>query len=204
MLVVGLTGGIASGKSTVSAIFKKAGACIIDADVIARQVVAPGRPAWEAIKARFGDHLILPDGTVDRAALGELVFNDGQLRKRLEAIVHPHVRAGIDQEVTRLGRLFPHALLIQDIPLLLETRMTRGLAEIILVYLPVELQLQRLMQRDGLQLDAARARIDAQMPMERKRKLATIVIDNSGEPAATEKQTLKIYAHLEKRARKGL
>lgn len=204
MLVAGLTGGIASGKSTVSAFFQKAGAQIIDADIIARQVVAPGLPAWKAIQSAFGDDVIRSDGTIDRSSLGELVFNDRRLRRQLEGIIHPHVRLKINRELLRLRRTTPHAVVIQDIPLLLETGMTEGLAEIIVVYTPPELQLKRLMLRDGIDLNAARARLDAQMPMAEKCRRATIVIDNSGALSATQQQALKIYADLAKRARHSL
>lgn len=200
MLIVGLTGGIASGKSTVSAIFKKAGAIIIDADLIARQVVVPGLPAWRSIKAVFGDRVIGPDGAIDRTVLGEMVFNHRGLRKRLEGIIHPEVRKRIDQEVDRLRRSDADAVVIQDVPLLLETGMTDGLAEIIVVYTTSEVQLKRLMIRDGIGVDAARKRINAQMPLSEKRGRATIVIDNSGERSVTQQQTLKIYENLAERA----
>lgn len=202
MLIVGLTGGIASGKSTVSAIFKKAGAMIIDADIIARQSVVPGMPAWRSIKAVFGDRVVRSDGAIDRVVLGEIVFNDRQLRKQLEGIIHPEVRLRIDHEVDRLRKSAPDALVIQDIPLLLETGMTGGLSEIIVVYTTMAVQLKRLMIRDGIGMDAARKRIKAQMPMAEKRLNATMVIDNSGDRSATEMQTLKIYENLAERAMK--
>lgn len=200
MLIVGLTGGIASGKSTISAIFKEAGAIIIDADLIARQVVAPGLPAWRSIKAVFGDRVLGPDGAINRVVLGEMVFNDRQLRKQLEGIIHPQVRIRIDYAVDRLRRSDAHAVVIQDIPLLLEAGMTDGLSEIIVVYTTMEIQLKRLMKRDNLKMDAARKRINAQMPLAEKRRRATLVIDNSGDLSATEMQTLKIYENLAERA----
>ncbi len=203
MLVAGLTGGIASGKSTVADIFRRSGAKLIDADIIARQVVAPGRPAWQAIVDQFGSRIIGPDGGVDRTRLGEMVFQDAGLRRRLEQIVHPEVRAEIDARMAHLKTVSPHAVVIQDIPLLFETGMTRGLAEVIVVYVPEPVQLQRLMQRDGINTQEARARIDAQMPLGEKRRLATLVIDNSSEISVTEKQTLEVYARLDIRARQG-
>lgn len=196
MLMAGLTGGIASGKSTVTAIMQKAGAVIIDADVIAHQVVAPGLPAWKAIKSRFGPQVLKPDGAIDRAKLGDLVFNDPGLRKELEGIIHPRVRDKIDDEVTQLRHVSPNVVVIQDIPLLFETGMTEGLDEIIVVYVPAALQIERLIQRDGIEMEAAKARIDAQLSIEEKRRLATIVIDNSGDVDQTRKQTLKVYECL--------
>lgn len=196
MLVVGLTGGIASGKSTVSGFFQDAGAAIVDADVAARQVVAPGMPAWQEIKSVFGEKVVRPDGTLDRALLGDLVFKDEQLRCQLEAIIHPQVLQVMDLEVSRLSRSSTVRLIIKDIPLLFEAGMTDGLAEIIVVYVPAELQLKRLIERDGLDVEAARSRIDAQMPMEEKRRLGTLVIDNSGDLDQTESQVMHIYHTL--------
>jgi dephospho-CoA kinase len=200
VLRVGLTGGIASGKTTVSEMFQNAGAIVIDADRIARQVVAPGLPAWRAITALFGEAVLAPDGTLDRGILGEKVFNDSSLRHQLEAIVHPHVRAQMDVEVKRLEQTAPHAVVILDVPLLLETRMEQGLAEVIVVYVPRQVQLQRLMQRNGLDRDQAGVRIDAQISMQEKRRRATIVIDNSGDRAHTQRQALAVYRDLSQRA----
>lgn len=200
LLIVGLTGGIATGKSTVSAIFMKAGAIVIDADLIARQVVAPGLPAWQAIKTVFGDRVLGPDGAINRALLGGVVFNDRRLRKQLEGIIHPQVRIRIDHELERLRRSDSRAVVIQDIPLLFETGMTNGLSEIIVVYTTMEVQLKRLIKRDGILMGEARKRINAQMPMAEKRRRATLVIDNSGDFTRTEMQTIKIYENLAKRA----
>ncbi len=199
---MGLTGGIASGKSTVSNILETAGATIIDADSIARQVVEPGRPAWKAIREKFGDHLFHSDGTLDRLRMGEIVFGQDRLRRQLEAIVHPQVRAEMDAAVHRLAETGAGSVVVLDVPLLLETGMDKGLAEIIVVYAPASEQRRRLMQRDGFDAEQAQARIDAQMSMERKRSLATLVIDNSGDLAQTEKQALAIYEDLARRARR--
>ncbi len=194
--VVGLTGGIASGKTTVSGFFKDFGAIIIDADLVARQVVAPGLPAWQAIRSLFGERVVRPDGELDRSLLAELVFKDAHLRQQLEEIVHPQVRDVMDQEVSRLVKKHPRKLIIKDIPLLFESGMNDGLADIIVVYVPVEIQLERLMKRDGIDLDAARRRIDAQMSIEEKRRLATLVIDNSGDLSQTRSQVMRIYKKL--------
>ncbi len=200
MLVAGLTGGIASGKSTVSGFFRQSGAIIIDADVIARDVVAPELPAWQAIRDTFGDQVLNPDGTIHRIRLGEMVFSDTGLRKQLESIVHPHVHARIEAEVTSLRQTVPDAVVIQDVPLLLEAGMTRGLSEVIVVYVPEAIQLQRLMQRDDIAYEAAHARIAAQMPMAEKKRRATIIIDNGGSLASTRHQTRRVYRDLVRRA----
>ncbi|MFZ1984311.1 MAG: dephospho-CoA kinase [Desulfatitalea sp.] len=200
MLVVGLTGGIASGKSTVAAILAKAGAIIIDADRIARQVVTPGLPAWQEIRDLFGDVVLEPNGDINRGALGAIVFNAPQLRRQLEQIIHPRVGAEIDAQLRRVAQEQPDAVVIMDIPLLFETGRTQGLAEIIVVYTPEALQRQRLMARDHLSLTAAEARIRAQMPIAEKVQRATLTIDNSGSPADTERQTLAIFHRLAQRA----
>ena len=194
--VVGLTGGIASGKSTVSGLFHDAGAVVIDADAVARQVVAPGMPAWHAIKSVFGEKVVRPDGTLNRPLLGDLVFKDKHLRRQLEGIIHPQVRDVMDREVSSIIASFPEKLIIKDIPLLFEAGMVDGLAEIIVVYVPAEIQLKRLMERDGIGMDAAQRRIEAQMPIEEKRRLATLVIDNSGDITQTKLQVMRIYDNL--------
>ena len=203
MIVAGLTGGIASGKSTVAEILRKAGAVIIDADRIARQVVAPGLPAWREIRDLFGDGILQSDGAIDRAALGAIVFNDAPLRRRLEEIVHPRVGAEIAAQMQRAAQEQPDAVVIMDIPLLFETDRTQGLAEIIVVFTPESIQRRRLMARDHLSPEAAEARIRSQMPMAEKVRRATLTIDNSGAPAETERQALAVFQHLMQRARNG-
>lgn len=200
MLVAGLTGNIASGKSTVADILRRAGAFIIDADQIAHAVVAPGQPACREIRRLFGPDVFYPDGTLNREALGDLVFNDSAMRRKLEAATHPRVGAEIDRQIAEIARSHPAAVTILDIPLLFETGRTGGLAEIIVVYTPEPIQLQRLMQRNGLTPEAARARMASQMPMAEKVARATIVIDNSGSLADVEKETLTVYRRLAARA----
>jgi dephospho-CoA kinase len=200
LIIAGLTGGIASGKTTVASIFQSQGALIVDADKIARQVVAPGEPSWTAIRDHFGEEVLNADGTINRPLLGRRVFNNPRLRRQLEKIVHPVVRARMNAQVERLRKTSPRAVVIQDIPLLYESRMENGLMEIIVVYAPRALQLRRLIQRDGIDRRDAQARIAAQLPIEEKCRRATIVINNSGAPAETREQTLKIYADLAGRA----
>jgi dephospho-CoA kinase len=203
LIVAGLTGGIASGKSTVSTMFQEAGAVIIDADAIARQVVAPGLPAWREIKSLFGDRVMGSGGQIDRVALGDLVFTDPNLRKQLERIIHPQVRHQIDFNMRRLRHTKPDAVVIQDIPLLLEAGMAHGQSDIIVVYAPKVIQLKRLMRRQGIGEDAARHRINAQMPLDDKCRNATIVINNSGSLFETHKQVLYVYKLLIKRLSAG-
>ena len=202
MIVVGLTGGIATGKSFVSQLFERCGAIIVDADRIARQVVEPGSPAWHEIREQFGDQIVKPDQTLDRPRLAELVFNDSDLRCKLEAIIHPRVQTRMDEQVLLMRRTRPGSVVILDIPLLMETGMDRGLNEIIVVYAASDVQRRRLLQRDNLTADQATARIDSQMCLEEKRRRATIVIDNSGDRKATEKQVVAVFKDLTQRARR--
>jgi dephospho-CoA kinase len=201
LIVAGLTGGIASGKSTVAEILCKAGAVIIDADQIARQIVAPGQPGWQEIRDVFGQAVFTPEGHLDREALGKRVFGDADARRRLEAITHPRVGAEMAAQLQRAARERTDAVVIMDIPLLFETGRTQGLAEIIVVYVPIDVQRRRLMQRNGYDAAEAEARIRSQMPLEDKVKRATLVVDNSGSLEETGRQTMAIFQRLAERAR---
>ena len=203
MFVAGLTGGIASGKSTVSQMFAEAGATVIDADEIAHAIVEPGLPAWASIRDTFGTQILLPDNRIDRQRLGDIVFHDPAKRRVLEGIIHPGVRKAIDARMHAIARKMPDAVVIQDIPLLYESGMTQGLDEIIVVYIPESLQLQRLMRRDGLSSHAAGVRIASQLSLEQKRRKATIIIDNANDQEQTRRQVLQLYARFEQRSRKS-
>ena len=199
MQVIGLTGGIATGKSTVSAFLINAGAVIIDADRIARQVVKKGSPAYRDIIKNFGETILLPDGEINRSALGDIIFNDPQKKQLLNSIVHPHVRKEQNRQLKDLEKNDPDATVILDIPLLMETQTDRDLSEVIVVYAPEHIQITRLMQRDGISKADALARVRSQMPIEEKKERATIVIDNSGTRENTRKQTLKIFQRLKEK-----
>lgn len=196
MIVAGLTGGIATGKSTVAAVFEEAGARLIDADRIARDVVRKGTSAYRDIVAHFGMDVVCGDGEIDRRRLAAIVFNDPAAQRALEDIVHPQVKREVDRRVDLIRRQAPEALVILDIPLLFEAGMQGGLDAVIVVYAPEHLQLARLMARDGLTEPEALARIRAQMPIDSKRALATRVIDNSGSREQTRQQALEIYRQL--------
>jgi len=200
VIVAGLTGGIATGKSTVSNFLSDAGARIIDADKIAREVVKQGTPAYDEIRAFFGDEILMPNGDIDRERLGDIIFNDSDKKKRLDAIVHPRVFERSAALIAEIAAREPGAVVILDIPLLLEANMDRDLAEVIVVYVPEALQLQRLMARDGIDEKAAMARIRSQMPIEEKRKRATRVIDNSGSRSACRQQALEALDRLRQKA----
>ena len=203
MIVAGLTGGIASGKSTVSALLAGFGAQIIDADRLAHASVAPGAPAYTQVVAHFGRGILNPDGGIDRKRLAGIVFNDPGARRRLEALVHPHVKDATERQLAETRRSRPQAVVILDVPLLFESGMDTGLAEVIVVWVPEAVQVARLIARDRLTEAEALARIRSQMPIERKKRLATTLIDNTGPMEDTCRQARQVYDALAARARES-
>lgn len=191
-VIAGLTGGIATGKSTVGDFFRELGAHIIDADLCAKKAVVAKNPAWHKIVAAFGVSILQADGEIDRAALGQIVFNDPVAQKKLEAIVHPVVRQMMLKELAQIQQA-PSPLTILDIPLLFESGWDVMVETVIVVYTPETVQLQRLMARDGLTDTQAKSRINAQMPIATKRVLANVVIDNSRSKNDTEGQVRILY-----------
>lgn len=191
----GLTGGIASGKSTVAAILRRLGCPIIDADVLAREVVEPGQPALTEIAAAFGPGVLLPDGRLDRKALGAMVFADPAQRRRLEAITHPRIaerRLAVLQELAAQQA----EVVCSDVPLLYELGLQSAFDQVWVVWVDRPTELARLMARDGISREQAEQRMAAQMPLDEKRRLADIVIDNSGSLEETERQVRAAYAAL--------
>ncbi|GJE87038.1 dephospho-CoA kinase [Phanerochaete sordida] len=187
MLVVGLTGGIATGKSTVSTQLQSFGLPVVDADLIARQVVEPGTPALAKIAKHFGEDILQHDGTLDRQKLGAIVFNDEAQRKELNKIVHPAVWRAIAWEVASHW-LKGKKICILDVPLLIEGGMWKWVAKVVVVYCSPELQLQRLMKRDGSSTEAASARLNAQLSITEKVQYADHIVDNSGSIQDLEEQ----------------
>ena len=196
MKVVGLTGGIASGKSTVSRMFEALGARIIDADRIARDVVAPGRESWSKIVERFGRGILLPDGSIDREKLGRIVFDDAEARSALNSITHPVIISEIAGRVaTYIEQDAP--LVLIDAALLFESGAKGStIGEVIIVTAEEEIQVERIVRRDGLSPEAAGKRIAAQMPLDEKRRLADHVIDNSGTLDETRLQVKALWEGL--------
>lgn len=193
MMRVGLTGGVASGKSTVSAILVELGAVLIDADVLAREVVAKGTPGLEAVVAEFGTDLLTRDGDLDRAAMGALVFADADARKRLEAIVHPLVF----ERIMALESQAPDdAVVVHDIPLLAESGRADTFDAVLVVHAPPELQIARMTQDRGWTREEAEARIAAQASSEERLALATHVIDNTGSPDDLRRRVEAVYKSL--------
>ncbi|CAE6459746.1 unnamed protein product [Rhizoctonia solani] len=198
MLIVGLTGGIASGKSTVSSLLTAHGIPVIDADIIARQVVESGTPGHAAICTTFGTG-ILKEGSqdIDRKKLGDIVFNDERKRKQLNAIVHPAVRKAMFWSVIRCW-IRGERVCVLDVPLLIETGMWKQVGKVVLVYVSKELQMQRLMRRDSSDRAAAQSRVASQLPLASKLEYADVVIDNSGSMAETDRQVASLAQKLEK------
>jgi dephospho-CoA kinase len=190
-LTIGLTGGIASGKSTVSQMFKEAGIVVVDADVIARKVVEVGEEAYEQIVQSFGKDILLPDETIDRQKLGSVVFFNEEKRLLLNSIVHPAVRKQMLKEKEEHLNNGEETVIL-DIPLLFESKLTALVDRTLLVYVDYETQLARLMNRNNLSKGEAEARIQSQMPLKDKIQLADAVIDNNGTIEATKDQLHEI------------
>jgi dephospho-CoA kinase len=203
MLRVGLTGGIATGKSTVAAILCELGCHLLEADKIAHRFIEPGGAAYDDVVREFGRGILMPDGRVDRAKLGAIVFADPLRLARLNAIVHPHVLAEQDRELTAIERAEPHAIAIVEAALLIEAGYTDRLDCLVVTWCTPEQQLARLTRQDpglgagrGLTIEQARQRIAAQMPLEEKRRMADVVVDCSGSLDHTREQTMALFAKL--------
>jgi dephospho-CoA kinase len=197
VLRIGLTGGIGSGKSEVSRLLTAHGAVVIDADRLAREVVEPGTPGLAQVVEAFGPGVLAPDGSLDRAALGDRVFGDNDARRRLEAIIHPRVRARAAELEKAAG---PDAVVVHDIPLLVETGQVGSFDGVIVVDVPVEIQVRRLVDRRGLTEAEARSRIAAQAPRERRAGAADWIVDNTGSLADLEVAVARVWKELETRA----
>jgi dephospho-CoA kinase len=178
MKIIGLTGGIASGKSTVSRALRELGAIIIDADEVAHAIIEPGKPAWKDIVEHFGLGVLNPDQTIDREKLGAIVFNDPEKLQVLNQITHPRVGEQFKQMIKDIKSQQADAVLFIEVPLLYETHMDRICDEVWVVWVDEETQIQRLMKRDGLSREDALKRIDAQMSLDEKARRADFVIDN--------------------------
>lgn len=195
LLRIGLTGGVASGKSTVAAALRAHGAAIVDADTIAREVVRPGWPAYPGIVDAFGPSVIGPDGALDRKALAARVFAEEAARRRLNALTHPHIRRRMADEAARLAAAPESPVIVFDIPLLLDTTDGRdlGLDGIVVVYADPETRVRRMIARDGLSDEEARRRLAAQVRLEDKVPWADWVIDNSRTPEETRAQVDRLW-----------
>ncbi|KWW99883.1 dephospho-CoA kinase [Carbonactinospora thermoautotrophica] len=198
MVKVGLTGGIGSGKSEVSRLLAAHGAIVVDADRLAREVVEPGSPGLARVVEEFGPGVLRPDGSLDREKLAGIVFADPERRRALNEIVHPLVRRRAEELTAQAGE---DAVVVHDVPLLVENRMAPLYDLVVVVDAPVEIQLERLVRRRGMTEEAARARIAAQASREERLAVADVVIDNSGSLADLKRQVDQLWAELVRRAR---
>ena len=198
-LRVGLTGGIGAGKSEVSRRLRSYGAVVIDADLLARQVVAPGTPGLAQVVAAFGEGVLGPDGSLDRERVGELVFADAALRAKLNAIVHPLVGARMRELEEAAGEA---AIVVHDIPLLAENQLAGGFDEVVVVDVPPRVQAERLAKERGMTAEQAEARMRAQASRQERLEIATIVVDNSGSLAELDREIGDLWTELRRRAKR--
>jgi dephospho-CoA kinase len=201
MLNVGLTGGIASGKSTVARMLAAKGALIIDLDELAHIVEEPGGAVWAEIVRHFGEEILNADRKIDRQKLGAIVFSDPEKRKLLNRLVHPAVLEAWHRRLNEIRFVSPEAVVLSDIPLLVEAGMEKMVDLVLLVYLPREKQIARLMKRDGYNRSEAEMRIASQMPIEEKKLHADIVISNEVTEEETQAALDNIWEELTKRAK---
>jgi dephospho-CoA kinase len=199
MLNVGLTGGIASGKSTVAQMFVALGAHLIDFDKLAHEVQEPGRPAWKEIVRYFGDGILNQDDTINRNRLAQIVFTDKKQLEALNNIVHPLVYNLWQERLAKIKRQAEHAIVLSDVPLLFEGKMQDLFDLTMLILISPAEQIIRLMARNGLSSDEAQIRLQSQMPIADKIGLADIVIDNQGDIVQTEKKVAEIWQQLNSR-----
>jgi len=196
MDIIGLTGGIASGKSTVAGFLRELGAKIIDTDQVAREIVLPGRPAYRDIVATFGRGVLDPGGRLDRRALGQVVFNDESARKKLNAITHPRIYEEVAGRIETLRREEPECAVVIEAPLLIEAGMHRMVDYIWVVTAPKDIRLKRLMARNNLTREEAESRLNAQAGEKEMLEIATTVIENAGELDKTRAAVLAAWWKL--------
>jgi dephospho-CoA kinase len=200
VIVAGLTGGIATGKSLVGSMLRDEGIPVFDADQTARDIVEPGKPAWEDIVKTFGEGVLAADRTLDRAKLAAIVFSDAEKRKALEAITHPRIREAIAKNILDVAMKGGDVAVV-DAALMIETGWAKDFAGVIVVDVPADVQLARLKARDKVAEADAKKRIAAQMPLAEKRKHATWVIENSGTKEETRAQVKALAAALREKAK---
>lgn len=196
MKVIGLTGGIASGKSTVSKTLAELGAVIIDGDAIAHRLMEPHQPAWEGIVKEFGREIVNPDETIDRAKLGAIVFEDPRRMDALNQITRPGINAAIKNDIQNIQMTQPDSVLVLDVPLLFEGHLDKLADQIWVVWLDRETQIRRLMERNGYSRGEAVKRIESQMSLDEKAKRADVVIDNGGSMEETLRTATKYYLDI--------
>jgi dephospho-CoA kinase len=198
MVIIGLTGGIGSGKSSVAEMFKDEGAYVIDFDYLARVVVEPDTPAWRDIVDYFGQEILSPDRTLNRSRLAEIVFSDEQSRKALEGFTHPRIFEKRDTLLKDIKTKDPNAIVIVDVPLLFELSLKKKFDKVILVYVSRDVQIQRAIQRGVLTKEEAEKRLNAQINIEKKKLLSDYIINNEESLKNTRDQVRKVIWELRK------
>jgi dephospho-CoA kinase len=196
MILIGLTGGVATGKSTVAKMFAQCGAIVIDADTLAREVVQPGKPAWRDIVRTFGTEVLNPDRTINRQALGSIIFRHPTKRRRLERIIHPRVAREQQRLTQAAARTDPNAVVIYDVPLLFEAGIDKRVQKIIVVTADQQTQIARLKKRNGLSRAEALRRIRSQMPLAKKTRMADLVIDGTAPRAVGRRRVQEAFVML--------
>jgi dephospho-CoA kinase len=198
MLIVGLTGGVASGKTAVSQVLKEEGAYIIDADQIARELVQPHKPAWNELIRAFGKEILQEDGSIHRKKLAEKVFADPEQRKLLNQILHPRIKEEMDRRTKEIGQRDPEAIVVIDAPLIVELGDHREMDKLIVVTTTQTQQIERLKDRDGAKPEEALRIVSSQMPLEEKVNLADFVIRNEGSLEETKNRAREVFKELRK------
>ncbi len=197
-MLVAVTGGIASGKSVVSKMLEKLGAPIIDYDVIAREIVEPGKPAWKDIVAYFGEQVLKEDRQIDRKKLSDIVFRDTEKRKKLEGFTHPRIIEEAARQADEIAGKNPNAIIQVAVTLLIEINIQCKFHKVLLVYVPRETQIERLIKRDGITREAAESVLKAQLPIDEKLGYADFVIHNEGTLEDTRRQVEQVWEGLKK------
>ncbi len=197
-LLLGVTGGIASGKTTVARMLEELGAPMIDFDVLSRVVVEPGKPAWEKIVTYFGEQILQEDKTLNRKALSEMVFRDPEKRKKLESFTHPRIHEEFARRVKQIMKADTGAIIQGVVPLLIEANLQSLFHKLVLVYIPEEMQIRRLMEREPISRETALQILKSQLAIEEKRKYADYIVDNSGSLEETRRQVEALWIQLKK------
>ena len=200
MLIVGLTGGIASGKTVVSQVLKEEGAYLIDADQIARELVEPHKPAWDELKRVFGDQIVDSDGSIHRKKLAAIVFSNPQQRDLLDRLLHPRIKEEMRHRVEEIAREDPEAMVVIDGALLVESGFYREMDQLIVVTSSARKQIERLRDRDGASPEEAQRIISSQMPLDEKMKVADFVIENEGLFEETKRRAKEVFQELKRSA----
>ena len=195
-VLLGVTGGIASGKTAVSRMLEELGARTIDFDVLSRIVVEPGKPAWKEVVAYFGEQVLFEDKTLDRKKLSEIVFRDPEKRKKLEGFLHPRIYEEFSRRVQEYAAADPEVIIQVAVPLLVEANLQHFFHKILLVYIPAQMQIERLMDRDRISREMAVKMLSSQLPIEEKRSYADFIVDNSGSLDETRRQVEEVWKKL--------